>query len=72
MIEGGPTIHAALIEADLADRLVAYVAPTWLGADAIPCSRPPPGTPPSRAARWRMLSVRAVGGDARVELEPVR
>ncbi len=24
------------------------------------------------APRWRMLSVRAVGGDARIELEPVR
>ncbi|MCU1457700.1 MAG: riboflavin biosynthesis protein RibD [Actinomycetia bacterium] len=72
LVEGGPALHAALIEVDLADRLVAYVAPTWLGTSGAPMF--PTGGPSTLgdAARWRLLDVRAVGADARLELEPVR
>jgi diaminohydroxyphosphoribosylaminopyrimidine deaminase / 5-amino-6-(5-phosphoribosylamino)uracil reductase len=32
LLEGGPTLAAALLRADLVDRVVAYVAPTLLGS----------------------------------------
>lgn len=72
MVEGGAAVHTALIDAGLADRLVAYVAPTWLGTGAAPMFATAGPASIGDAARWRMLDVRAVGADARLELEPVR
>jgi diaminohydroxyphosphoribosylaminopyrimidine deaminase/5-amino-6-(5-phosphoribosylamino)uracil reductase len=72
MVEGGAAVHAALVDAGLADRLVAYVAPTWLGTGAAPMFAATGPATIGDAARWRMLDVRAVGADARLELEPVR
>ena len=36
LVEGGPTIHAAFVEGQLADRWVGYVAPLLLGGDQAP------------------------------------
>src|SRR5262249_56201399 len=45
MIEGGPTLHGALLDGGLVDRVVAYVAPKMLGSRAVPAfPRSAPGT----------------------------
>ncbi len=72
MVEGGATVHAALMRADLVDRVVAYVAPIWLGSAGAPMFATAGPATIADAARWRMLDVRTVGADARIELEPVR
>ncbi len=71
MVEGGASVHAALVDAGLADRLVSYVAPTWLGAGGAAMFATAGPATIADAARWRMVDVRAVGPDARLELEPV-
>jgi diaminohydroxyphosphoribosylaminopyrimidine deaminase/5-amino-6-(5-phosphoribosylamino)uracil reductase len=70
LVEGGAEVHGALLAAGLADRLVAYVAPTMLGPDARPAfARPAPATL-ADAARWRLLSATPLGDDVRLEYEP--
>lgn len=69
MVEGGPTVHAALVGAGLVDRVVAYVAPTTLGRDARPAfdGLGPPTL--ADAARWQLVSVAGLGADVRLEYE---
>jgi diaminohydroxyphosphoribosylaminopyrimidine deaminase/5-amino-6-(5-phosphoribosylamino)uracil reductase len=70
LVEGGAALHGALVGAGLVDRLVAYLAPGLLGTNG----RPGYGIvgPASIAgfARWRLVDVRALDGDVRVEYEP--
>ncbi|HMF84603.1 MAG TPA: bifunctional diaminohydroxyphosphoribosylaminopyrimidine deaminase/5-amino-6-(5-phosphoribosylamino)uracil reductase RibD [Acidimicrobiia bacterium] len=70
MVEGGPTLHGALLLAGLVDRVVAYVAPTVLGPRARPAfPQPDPGTV-AAAGDWRLLSAATLGDDVRLEYEP--
>jgi len=70
LVEGGAELHAALLTADLVDRLVAYVAPTMLGPHAHPAFlRADPGTL-ADARRWRLLSATVLADDVRLEYEP--
>lgn len=70
LVEGGAELHGALLAAGLADRLVAYVAPTMLGPEARSgFPQPVPGTL-ADAARWRLLSATPLGDDVRLEYEP--
>ncbi|HKA93177.1 MAG TPA: bifunctional diaminohydroxyphosphoribosylaminopyrimidine deaminase/5-amino-6-(5-phosphoribosylamino)uracil reductase RibD [Acidimicrobiia bacterium] len=70
MVEGGPTLHGALLGAGLVDRLVAYVAPKLLGPRAVPAfPQPGPGTV-ADAAAWRLVSATTLGDDVRLEYEP--
>jgi diaminohydroxyphosphoribosylaminopyrimidine deaminase/5-amino-6-(5-phosphoribosylamino)uracil reductase len=70
MVEGGPTLHGALLAAGLADRLVAYVAPVTLGPRArVAFPEPEPATL-ADARRWRLLSTTPLGDDVRLEYEP--
>jgi diaminohydroxyphosphoribosylaminopyrimidine deaminase / 5-amino-6-(5-phosphoribosylamino)uracil reductase len=70
LVEGGATLHGALFEAGLVDRVVAYVAPGLLGRDG----RPGYGIagPANIAAftRWRLVAAHALDDDVRVEYEP--
>jgi diaminohydroxyphosphoribosylaminopyrimidine deaminase / 5-amino-6-(5-phosphoribosylamino)uracil reductase len=70
LVEGGGTVHGALIRAGLADGLVAYMAPVVLGE----CARPLAGGPgPERlsdAPRFRVVSATPIGGDVRIEMTP--
>src|SRR5262249_16926367 len=79
MVEGGPTLHGALLLAGLVDRVVAYVAPTVLGPrarPAFPQSDPatlpprcdPAGTP--AGGGWRLRAAATLGDDVRLEYEP--
>ncbi len=70
MVEGGPTVHGALLGRGLADRIVAYVAPKVLGPRAVPAfPQPDPGSI-ADGADWRLLSATTLGDDVRIEYEP--
>ncbi len=64
MFEGGSRLGGALLDSGLVDRLVAYVAPTVLGPDALPAYAT---TGPHEL---RTVEVAPVGPDVRVILEP--
>jgi diaminohydroxyphosphoribosylaminopyrimidine deaminase/5-amino-6-(5-phosphoribosylamino)uracil reductase len=69
MVEGGPTVHGALLAGGLADRVVAYVAPKVLGPRGVPAfPRPDPGSLDDAAA-WQLLSATTLGDDVRLEYE---
>jgi diaminohydroxyphosphoribosylaminopyrimidine deaminase/5-amino-6-(5-phosphoribosylamino)uracil reductase len=71
MVEGGATLHGSLWRAGLVDRLVVYTGGVVLGAGGRPLlAAPGPGTL-AEASRWRLVAVRQVGGDARLDWEPV-
>jgi diaminohydroxyphosphoribosylaminopyrimidine deaminase/5-amino-6-(5-phosphoribosylamino)uracil reductase len=78
MVEGGPTVHGALVRAGLVDRLVAYVAGTVLGPDGRAGFDAPfgaeldAGFPPALAdaPRLRLLGARALGDDVRLDYVP--
>lgn len=71
MVEGGAAMHAAFIEASLADRVVAYVAPTFLGREArLAFDLDGPSTL-GDASKWRIADTMLVGSDIRITLDPV-
>jgi diaminohydroxyphosphoribosylaminopyrimidine deaminase/5-amino-6-(5-phosphoribosylamino)uracil reductase len=71
MVEGGATLHGALLRAGLADRLVVYTGGVVLGSEGLPLfAGPGPGTL-ADASRWRLAGVRSLGVDARLDWEPV-
>jgi len=70
MVEGGPTVHGALVSAGLVDRIVAYVAAALLGPEGRPgFSLPSPPTIED-ALRFRLLEARALGDDVRLDYVP--
>ena len=71
MVEGGATVHGALLRAGLADRLVVYAGGVVLGAGGAPLVGGPGPTTLAEAPRWRLRSVRQLGGDARLDWEPL-
>jgi diaminohydroxyphosphoribosylaminopyrimidine deaminase/5-amino-6-(5-phosphoribosylamino)uracil reductase len=71
MVEGGAAMHAAFIEASLANRVVAYVAPTFLGREArLAFDLDGPSTL-GDASKWRIADTMLVGSDIRITLDPV-
>ena len=72
MVEGGATLHGALLDAQLADRMVVYAAPVVLGPDgrAAFAGRGPATV--AAAPHWTMISARRFGDDVRLEYEPAR
>ncbi|MGQ0804016.1 MAG: bifunctional diaminohydroxyphosphoribosylaminopyrimidine deaminase/5-amino-6-(5-phosphoribosylamino)uracil reductase RibD [Actinomycetota bacterium] len=71
MVEGGPTVHGALVGAGLVDRVVAYIAPTTLGRDARPAFDGPGPASLADAARWQLVSVAGLGAVVRLEYEAI-
>jgi len=69
MVEGGPTLHHALVEAALVDRAVVYVAPIVLGRAARAGFDGPGPATVSDARRWRLVSVGPLDDDVRLEYE---
>jgi len=71
LVEGGPTLAAALLRRGLVDRLVLFVAPRLLGD---PAALPLVGDLGLRdldhALSWRVLGVRRCGPDVRIDLSP--
>lgn len=69
LLEGGPTVLAEFLAADLVDRLVWFQAPILLGASA---RRAIGLEVPTLAAadRWKIETVRRVADDLRIDLVP--
>ncbi len=70
LVEGGATVLGALVRAELADRLVLYVGARTLGDAGRPLLAGPGPRTIAEAGQWRLLSVRRVGNDVRLEYEP--
>ncbi len=68
LCEGGGRLAAALLEADRVDRLVLYLAPVWLGPDAVPAF--PLRQAP--AGLWRTARTTVLEADIRIVLDRVR
>src|SRR5438067_2111760 len=71
MIEGGATLHGVFLRAGLVDRLVVYTGGVALGTDGRPLFAGPGPATLEEASRWRLAAVRQVGGDARLDWEPL-
>ncbi len=69
--EGGATVHGALMEADLVDRWVIYVGAAILGADGTPGFIGPGPASLEDAPRLRLIDVRRLGDDVRLDYSPV-
>lgn len=70
MVEGGPTLHGALVRAGLADQLVLYIGGRLLGAGALPLLAGPGPATLAEARQWRIVEARLVGSDVRLDCEP--
>lgn len=67
MVEGGPTLHGALLEASLADVVVAYLGSTLLGSRGVPGYGVAGPSSIDAAPRLRLHDVRRLGDDVRLE-----
>ena len=72
MVEGGATLHGSFLRAGLADRIVVYTGGAVLGAEGLPLFAGSGPATLAEASRWRLAAVRQVGGDARLDWEPVQ
>jgi diaminohydroxyphosphoribosylaminopyrimidine deaminase/5-amino-6-(5-phosphoribosylamino)uracil reductase len=70
MIEGGGRLHGAFVDEQLADRLVAYVAPVLLGERGLPVIGFPGPDSLAAASRWEVRDVTRFGADVRLILDP--
>ena len=70
-LEGGPTLAAALLRAGVVDEVVAYLAPTLLGAGAsIVADLGITGI--EDATRFNLVDVAVIGRDIRVVARPAK
>jgi diaminohydroxyphosphoribosylaminopyrimidine deaminase/5-amino-6-(5-phosphoribosylamino)uracil reductase len=67
LLEGGPTLAGAFLQADLVDRVVAYIAPALLGAGPAALNDAGVGTIDD-AIRLHLHDVTRLGGDLRLTL----
>jgi diaminohydroxyphosphoribosylaminopyrimidine deaminase/5-amino-6-(5-phosphoribosylamino)uracil reductase len=63
LVEGGPTIHAAFLDAGFADRVELFTAPLMLGADARDSAASMRTTALEEAPRFRRVGRRMLGPD---------
>ncbi|HEY3673899.1 MAG TPA: bifunctional diaminohydroxyphosphoribosylaminopyrimidine deaminase/5-amino-6-(5-phosphoribosylamino)uracil reductase RibD, partial [Acidimicrobiia bacterium] len=70
LVEGGAALSGSLLDDGLADRLVTYVAPTVLGRDGRPALDLAGPARIADAPRWRLVDVKRVGTDVRLDYEP--
>lgn len=69
-VECGPTLAGALLQAELVDELVVYMAPLLLGDKARGLFQLPELTRMSQRIELEILEARAVGRDWRLRLKP--
>ena len=65
-VECGPTLAGALVAGGLADEILIYLAPTFLGSGSRPLLDLPPPPDMDSRARLRILETKPIGGDLRV------
>ena len=70
LVEAGPTLAGAFAAAGLADRLVVYLAPVLMGAEARGMFTLPGLARMSERLQWRFTDIRRLGGDLRITAEP--
>jgi diaminohydroxyphosphoribosylaminopyrimidine deaminase/5-amino-6-(5-phosphoribosylamino)uracil reductase len=71
LVETGPALAGALLDAGLVDELVIYLAPMLLGAHARSAFETRALTDLNDAKRFQCLDTRSVGSDLRLRLAPV-
>lgn len=71
-VEAGPTLCGALLDANLVDELLLYVAPTVLGDTARPLLTLPPLADMTARRNLRVIDQRMLGVDRRLLLRPHR
>jgi diaminohydroxyphosphoribosylaminopyrimidine deaminase/5-amino-6-(5-phosphoribosylamino)uracil reductase len=71
MVEGGPTVHGALLAAGLVDRLVVYVGAALLGPGGAPAVAGPSPATIAHAHRMTLQRVAQLGDDVRLDYVPV-
>jgi len=69
LVEGGARLLGAVVGEGRAHRLVAYIAPTLLGTDALPSFAFAGPRTLDAARRFELVGVSRVGDDVRLELE---
>lgn len=70
LVEAGPTLSGAFVQHGLADELLLYMAPTFLGPHARPLFELPLLEDLQRARRFRIIEQILIGDDLRVRLRP--
>ena len=70
MVEGGATVHGALLAAGLVDRLVVYVGAALLGADGAPAFAGPSPPTIAHAHRLALRAATPLGDDVRLDYVP--
>jgi diaminohydroxyphosphoribosylaminopyrimidine deaminase/5-amino-6-(5-phosphoribosylamino)uracil reductase len=70
LVEAGGQLAAALVDAGLADRIVAYVAPLLLGRDGRPAFDFAGPARIADAARFELVDATRLGPDMRLDYEP--
>jgi diaminohydroxyphosphoribosylaminopyrimidine deaminase/5-amino-6-(5-phosphoribosylamino)uracil reductase len=71
MVEGGPTVHGALLAAGLVDHLVVYVGAAVLGPDGAPAFAGPSPATIAHAYRLSLRGATPLGDDVRLDYAPV-
>ncbi len=72
LVEGGPTVHSAFLKAGLADRMVMFVAPRFLGESGLPMFSGIKVSRLEETPRLENVHYRSVGDDLMVEGRFVR
>ena len=72
LVECGPRLAAAFLEAHLVDELILYVAPHFLGADAAPLAALPGLDNPAALPQFEFRDQRLIHNDLRLVLTPKR
>jgi diaminohydroxyphosphoribosylaminopyrimidine deaminase/5-amino-6-(5-phosphoribosylamino)uracil reductase len=67
-VEAGPTFMGALLEADLIDEWIVYMAPKWLGHEAMPMIYIPGLNRLSEAIQGQFKEVKTIGNDLRISI----
>ena len=70
LVEGGASLTASLLNADLVDRLVLFQAPILLGEGGLPAFSGVSSAMASDATRWRRISSEWIGDDHMLVLAP--
>ncbi|MEL7024587.1 MAG: bifunctional diaminohydroxyphosphoribosylaminopyrimidine deaminase/5-amino-6-(5-phosphoribosylamino)uracil reductase RibD [Pseudomonadota bacterium] len=72
MVEAGATLNGALLDRDLVDRVVVYVAPTLLGSETQRAVVTPGWQALAHGRHFSMEDIRTVGQDLRLQMIPRR
>lgn len=70
LVEAGPTLAGAFLQAGLVDRLTIYMAPSLLGSNARPLFELPLEQMKEQV-RLDIRDIRAIGNDWRIDAEPI-